>query len=172
MLARLTLEYRTPYPTSDDRQQIENYLATVRARRNAFEEIRRVVVAVIDRLIERMRQAYPEFARYHGHGFEKGHRDLVLLTQMAANAMFLGEYQTLDEMFTEWYRTIIKASHLSPTFVRDTLAVWREELQAALSDEAYALLRPVADHLAEYLTRIPVPPKDETGKRLPVPPRR
>jgi hypothetical protein len=56
--------------------------------------------------------------------------------------------------------------------VRPTLAVWREELQAALSDEAYALLRPVADHLAEYLTRIPVPPKDETGKRLPVPPRR
>jgi hypothetical protein len=171
MLARLVLEYRTPYPTPDERQQIENYLATVKVRRAALEEIRRVVTTVIDRVIQRMREAYPEFAKYHGHGFEKGHRDLVLLTNMTANAMFIGEYQTLDEMFTEWYRTILKAGHLSPFFVRDTFAVWREELQAALSDESYALLRPFAEHVSEYLTRIPVPPRDETGRRLPIPSR-
>lgn len=171
MLARLVLEYQTPYPTSEERQQIENYLATVKARRTALEELRRTVTMVIDRVIQRMREAYPEFAKYHGNGFEKGHRDLVLLTNMTANAMFIGEYLTLDEMFTEWYRTILKASHLSPFFVRDTFTVWREELQAALSDESYALLRPFADHVAEYLCRIPVPPRDETGHRLPIPAR-
>jgi hypothetical protein len=139
----------------------------VRARRAALEELRRAAVPVVDRVIARMRAAYPQFAKFHPQGFEKGHRDLVLLTNMCANATFLGEHDTLDETFTEWYRTVLKSVHVSPQFMADAFAAWLEELEAALSAEAFAVTRPHAEHLAHYLTQIPVPAKDETGERRP-----
>ncbi len=169
MLSRIVLRYRTPYPTAQERLEIEGYLATTKARRAAHDEVRQVVVAAIDQVIARMRAAYPQFAKFHGNGFEKGHRDLVLLTNMATNAMFLGEHDTLDEMFTEWYRTVLKAVHISPQFMKDTFTVWLEELKNFLSEEAFSLLRPHAEHLANYLAQIPVPAKDETGERRPLP---
>jgi hypothetical protein len=169
MLSRIVLQYRTPYPTPQERSDIEGYLATVKARRLALDEVRRAVVPVIDRVIARMRVAYPQFTKFHGQGFEKGHRDLVLLTNMAANAMFLGEHYTLDEMFTEWYRTVLKGVHLSPQFMKDTFTAWIEELGNALTDESFALLRPHVEHLSTYLTQIPVPARDETGERRPLP---
>lgn len=169
MIARRALSYRTNYPTANDRAEIENYIATAKARRAALEEVRRVVVPTIDAVIARMRAAYPEFARFHAAGFEKGHRDLVLVTNMAANSMFLGEHQTYDEMFAEWYRKILKAVHISPQFLRDTFTAWIEELDLALSAETFALLKPHAQHLADYLTQVPVPAKDETGRRLALP---
>lgn len=169
MLSRIVLRYRTPYPTAQERSDIEGYLATSKARRAALDEVRRAVVPVIDRVIARMRVAYPQFAKFHGQGFEKGHRDLVLLTNMAANAMFLGEHETLDEMFTEWYRSVLKSIHVSPQFMKDTFAAWVEELRNGLSDEAFALMRPHAEHLTDYLTQIPVPARDETGERRPLP---
>jgi len=172
MIARFAVEYRSPYPSATDRSAILNYLSTIQARREALEEVRRVCTPVIDRTVERMRAAYPEFGKYHGYGYEKVHRDLTLTTNLATNAMYLGEYDTLDEMFTEWYRTILKASHASPFCVRDTFALWQEELREALSPQAFSLLRPFTEHVAVYLCRIPVPPKDETGRRVKIPPRK
>jgi hypothetical protein len=169
MIARTVLRYRTPYPTAEERAEMENYLATAKARRAALDEVRRAVVPIIDKVIARMRAVYTQFAKFHPQGFEKGHRDLVLLTNMCANAMFLGEHDTLDDMFTEWYRTILKAVHISPQFMTDTFAAWLDELRAGLSDEAFALMRPHAEHLAAYLSQIPVPARDETGERRPTP---
>jgi hypothetical protein len=168
MIANVLYRQRTPYPNAKDRSEIENYLATTKARRTSLDEVRRVTVPAIDKVIARMRAAYPQFARFHNQGFEKGHRDLVLLTNMAANAMFLGEHATLDDMFTEWYRTILKSVHVSPQFLKDTFTCWKQELEATLSDEAYALMRPHVEHLSSYLANIPVPVRDEIGERKPL----
>lgn len=165
MISRIVLRSKTAYPTADERAAVENYLATVKARRAALDEVRRVAVPVIDKVIVRMRAMYPQFAKFHAQGFEKGHRDLVLLTSMCANAMFMGEHDTLHDMFTEWYRTVLKAVHVSPQFLKDTFAAWLDELRAGLSDESFALMRPHAEHLSEYLSQVPVPAKDETGER-------
>jgi len=170
MLARLVLSYKTPYPTASERAEIENYLATVKARRTALDEVRRVAVRVIDNVIARMRVAYPQFAKFHAYGYEKTHRDLGLITSLTANAMFLGEYETLDEMFTEWFRTIMKSVHISPQCLKDVYTAWIEELQANLSEDSFALLRPFAEHMRDYLIQVPVPAKDETGERRPMPP--
>ncbi len=169
MISNIILRAKTPYPTAKDRTNIENFLATAKARRAAFDDIRRLVIPIIDQVIARMRQAYPQFAKFHGQGFEKGHRDMVLLTNMAANAMFLDDLDTLDDMFTEWYRTILKAVHLSPQFLKDTYNAWLEELEIHLPSEAFALLAPYARHLANTLVNIPVPARDETGERRPLP---
>ncbi len=169
MLSRTLLRSKTAYLTAAERTEIENYLATAKARRAALDDIRKVTLPAIDKVIARMRSGYPHFAKYHAQGFEKGHRDLVLLTNMAANAMFLGEHETLDEMFTEWYRTVLKAVHVSPQFMQDTFTCWLEELKNHLPDESFGLLKPHAEHLSEYLSQIPVPAKDETGERRPIP---
>lgn len=169
MISRIVLKLRTPYLTPEQRGEIENYLATARARRAALEEVRRVIVRVADNVIQRMRVAYPQFVKFHVQGYEKTHRDITLLTGLATNAMFLGEHDTIDEMFTEWFRTIMKAVHLSPQVLRDVYTAWQEELRALLSEDAFALLQPHTEHIASYLTNVPVPVRDETGERRPFP---
>jgi hypothetical protein len=170
MISQLIYKMKTPYLTAKERGEVENYLATVKARRSALEEVRKVATPAIEKVIGRMRMAYPQFAKYHHQGFEKGQRDLVMLTNMAANAMFLGEHDTLQDQFTEWYRTILKSVHMSPQFMKDTFTAWQEELEAAMDEESYSLLRPTVEHLSNYLANIPVPARDETGERKPLPP--
>jgi hypothetical protein len=170
MISNLLYKQKTPYLAVKERGEIENYIATTKARRGALDEVKKAAVPAMDRVIARMRAAYPQFAKYHVQGFEKGHRDMVLLTYMAANAMFLGEHLTLQDQFTEWYRTILKSVHMSPQFLKDTYTAWQEELGAGLSGEAWSLLRPTVEHLSGYLANIPVPVRDEIGERKPLPP--
>jgi hypothetical protein len=165
MLTTVLNRLDAAYPSAEDRSRIENYLATVDGRRAALDEIRRQAGPVADKVMAGMRSRYPQFARHRPLGFEKGHRDMVLLTYMAGNAMFLGEHETLDDMFTHWYKTIIKAAHMSPQFMQDTFQLWHEHLRGLLSPAAWNLVRPHAEHLAELLTDLPVPARDETGER-------
>jgi hypothetical protein len=153
------------YPSAPDRAAIESYLATVKSRRAALTEVRRVTAAVAEDTVERIKGLYPQFTRYHAHGYEKGRRDMALLTAMVANAMFLGEDESLDDMFTHWYRTIVKGVHMSRQFMQDTFRFWHQALEKHLSDEAYALLRPHAEHLAGIVGDLPVLARDEVGER-------
>ncbi|CAN5350923.1 allophycocyanin subunit alpha [soil metagenome] len=170
MITNIAFKAKSSYLNSRDRSDIENYLATTKARRAALDEVRRLTTPAVDKLINRMRAAYPQFTKFHNQAFEKGHRDMVLLTQMTANAMFLGEHDTLQDMFAEWYRTILKSVHMSPQFMNDTFTTWQEELQSTLSDESWSLMRPHVEYLSKYLTNVPVPARDETGERKPLPP--
>lgn len=165
MLSRTLLRMDNRYPTAKERSALQAYLATARARRSALEEVRRSAVKVIDDLMAGIRRMYPQFGKVRPQGFEKGHRDLVLLTHMAANAMFLGETDTLDDMFTHWYKTMIKGVHMSPQFLTDTFVLWRESLERNLSPDTFSLMRPPVEHLTAILTDIPVPATDETGER-------
>lgn len=168
MICKLILQSKAPYLTAQERAEIESYLSTVKARRAALEEVRRNVGKIVERTVARIRTMYPQMARFHQNGYEKTQRDLGMITNLTANAMFLGEHETLDEMFTEWFRTIMKAVHLTPQLLKDSYGFWIDEMKAALSEECFALMRPHAEHVADYLTRIPVPARDEVGERVPV----
>lgn len=165
MISLIVRRLDNAYPTAQDRAAIENYLATVKARRAALAEVRRVSVAVAEDTVERIKVLYPQFARYHAHGYEKGKRDMALLTNMVTNAMFLGEDETIDDMFTHWYKTIVKSVHMSRQFMQDTFRFWREALEARLSPDAFALVRPHAEHLSALVGDLPVLPHDEVGER-------
>lgn len=165
MIARILLRTDNRYPTARERAELSAYAATARARRAALQEVRSAAPRIVDDLISALKPMYPQFAAIRPQGFDKGHRDMVLVTHMAANAMFLGETETLDETFTVWYRSILKAVHVSPQFLVDSFALWRSALERHLSPDTYALLRPYTDHLASALADIPVPAQDETGQR-------
>lgn len=165
MISRTLLRMDNRYPTAKERSDLQSYLATARARRSALEEVRRSAVKVTDNLMAAIRRMYPQFAKHRPQGFDKGHRDMVLLTHMTANAMFLGETDTIDDQFTHWYKTILKGVHLTPQFLTDTYAMWLDSLERNLSPDTFALIRPVAQHLAAALTDLPVPATDEVGER-------
>ena len=169
MISRLIGRLDNAYPTAEERAAVEHYLATADTRRAALDEVRGAAGPVADAVIAGMRTHYPQFGRHRSAGFEKGRRDIVLLTYMAGNAMFLGEHDTLDDMFTHWYKTILKGVHMSPQFMRDTFAFWQVHLKAHLSAAAWGLLRPHTEHLAAVLSDLPVPARDETGYRQAVP---
>lgn len=170
MIARIVLQSKTPYLTAQERAEIENYLATAKARRAALDDIRRHVGSIVEHTVARIRAMYPQMARFHQQGYEKTQRDLGMLTNLTANAMFLGEHETLDEMFTEWFRTILKSVHLTPQLLKDSYGIWIDEMREQLAEETFALIRPHAEHVADYLARIPVPARDEVGERVAVSP--
>lgn len=166
MIFRTILQSRTPYLTAQERSDIDKYLADVKGRRSALEELRRNAGRIVDRSVTRIRAMYPMMGRFHNNGYEKTKRDMGLVTNLTTNAMFLGEHETLDEMFTEWFRTILKSVHLSPQLIADSYAIWIEEIRDAVSEETFALIRPHAEHVAAYLAQIPVPARDEVGERV------
>lgn len=168
MISRILLSMDCRYPTAKERADMTAYLATARARRSALEEVRRSSTKVVDDVIADIRRMYPQFAKIRPQGFDKGHRDMVLLTQMAANAMFLGETDTLDDMFTHWYKLILRSVHVSPQFLVDSFNAWRASLERNLSPDTFSLLRPYTDHLTAHLTDVPVPARDEVGERRPL----
>ncbi|MFO0798588.1 MAG: hypothetical protein U0804_14025 [Gemmataceae bacterium] len=165
MISRTLLHMDNRYPTAKERSDLQSYLATTRARRSALEEVRRSAVRVTDDLMADIRRMYPQFGKIRPQGFDKGHRDMVMLTHMTANAMFLGETDTTDDMFTHWYKTMLRGVHLTPQFLADTFAQWLASLERNLSPDTFALMRPFAEHMAAALTDVPVPAKDEVGER-------
>ena len=165
VISRTLLRMDNRHLTAKERADLTGYLATTRARRSALEEIRRASVKIVDELMADIRRMYPQFGKIRPQGFDKGHRDMVLLTHMAANAMFLGETDTIDEMFTHWYKSILKSVHVSPQFLMDTFDRWRVSLERNLTPDTFALLRPYTDHLSATLTDVPVPARDEIGER-------
>ncbi len=167
MIMQMLRRLDNAYPTADDRAAVEGYLATVDDRRAALDEVKRVAGPVAEKVIAGMRDRYPQFARRRTNGFEKAQRDIGMLTQLAGNSMFMGEDETMDDMFTVWFQTILKGVHMSPQFMRDAFDLWLEHLRAMLPATAFSLLRPHAEHMAAVLTDLPVPARDETGARRP-----
>ena len=168
MVSRTLLRMDNRYPTAKERADLQTYLATARARRSALEEVRRAAGPAVEEMMAGIRRMYPQFGQHRPHGFDKGHRDMVLLTHMAANAMFLGETDTLDDQFTHWYKTMLKGVHLTPQFLADTFGLWQDSLERKLSADTFALIRPVVEHLTAALTDLPVPAGDEVGERRPL----
>lgn len=169
MISRIIFRLDNAYPTADDRSAIENYLATAETRRAALEEVRQAATVVPEKVVAGLRLRYPQFARLRSTGFDKVQRDMGMLTNMAGNAMFLGEHETLDHEFTIWFQTILKGAHVSPQFMRDGFQLWHENLRANMSPTAWGLLRPHAEHIAEVLSNLPIPARDETGERKATP---
>lgn len=165
MISRIVFRLDSAYPSADDRAAIEEYLATADARRAALEEVRRAATVVPEKVVAGLRQRYPDFARMRSTGFDKIQRDIGMLTCMGGNAMFLGEHETLDHEFTIWFQTILKGAHVSPQMMRDGFDLWHEHLKSNLSTAAWGLLRPHVEHIADVLTDLPVPARDETGRR-------
>jgi hypothetical protein len=165
MIPRALSRLDAAYPSADDRAAIEQYLATTESRRAALDEIRPLIGPVADYVVQGMQARYPQFARYRSTGFDKIHRDITMITALAGNAMFLAEDETTDDMFTVWFKTILKGAHGPPQFMRDGLGFWQDGLRTRLSPAAWGLLRPHVEHMTEVLTDLPVPARDEIGER-------
>jgi Phycobilisome protein len=166
MILNLMTRLDGRYLKSTERNEIKAFLVTLRPRRAAYDEIRQKIPKIVDGLIVEMRKAYPEFAKIRPQGFEKGARDMGTLTRFAANMMMFESNDYYDHMFTEWYRTILKSVHMSPQFLHDTFRIWHAEMEKHLTGDTCSKLRPYTQHLSTYLTEIPVPIKDETGRRV------
>ncbi|MGL6096468.1 MAG: hypothetical protein ACRC7O_11810 [Fimbriiglobus sp.] len=125
---------------------------------------------VADSVIREMRVRYSGFARHRPAGFEKGRRDVELLT---GNAMFLGENEAIAGMFTHWHKSILKAVHVSPQFKVGTFQLWHGDPKSHLSPPARRLLRKHVEHRTTAVSDLPVLARDETGERTaPAPARR
>ena len=92
MMTVLTLNtLRDRYPTAEERDRLTAYAAGVRDRLAAVRELESVEREVIEVTIDRIRDLYPNFTRYHAVGWEKGYRDMQLMLQFIAKATLVDD---------------------------------------------------------------------------------
>jgi len=166
MISRTLLRMDNRYPKAKERSDLLTYVSSAGGRRIALEEVRRKTGVAIDEVMSEVRKMYPQFGQYRPRGFDKGHSDMCLLTAMTANAMFLGETDTVDDQFVYWYQSILKSVHLSPQFLADSFRLWKEALRRHLTSDSFKLMEPFVQHMIAVLSDIPDPAKDEVGERL------
>ena len=165
MIADLLLRLPNRYPTAAERTRATDYLATVPARLAAFEELRVTQKAVIAEVIAEYAKLYPRFNQYHPAAWDKATRDMEHYVVFCANAVVLGETDALDNSWLHWFRTILKAVHMTPQFMHDAFRLWDAASKRQLSPATYALMKPVLDHMAKRLCDLPEPARAEVGDR-------
>ena len=162
MLTVMTLNtLRDRYPTGDERDRLTNYATGVRGRLSAVQELESVERAVIEVTLERIKELYPNFTRYHAVGWEKGYRDMQLLLQYIAKAMLVDDVRLLDDQVLTWVRTIFKSLNFTPKFLRDSYTLLRDSVKVAVKPRTFALLEPYLTHTIHYLSDIPEPVRPE-----------
>ena len=152
---------RDRYPTADERDRLSEYAAGVRGRLAAVQELEAVEREVIEATLDRIRELYPNFTRYHAVGWEKGYRDLQLLLQYMAKAMLVDDVRLLDDQVLTWVRTIFKSLNFTPKFLRDSYTLLRESVRSGTKPRTFALLEPYLTHTIHYLSDIPEPTRPE-----------
>jgi len=162
MLTITTLNtLRDRYPTGDERDRMTEYATSVRARLAAVQELEKVERDVIELTLNRIKQLYPNFLRYHAVGWDKGFRDMQLLLQYMAKAMYLDDPKYYDDVVLTWVRAIFKSFNFTPKFLRDSYTVLKDNVRAKVKPRTYLLLEPYLTHTVEYLSDIPEPVRPE-----------
>jgi hypothetical protein len=162
MLTVMTLNtLRDRYPTAEERDRLTAYAGGVRSRLAAVQELESVERVVIEVTLERIRELYPNFTRYHAVGWEKGYRDMQLLLQYMAKAMLVDDVRLLDDQVLTWVRTIFKSLNFTPKFLRDSYTLLRDGVRVAVKPRSFALLEPYLAHTIQYLSDIPEPVRPE-----------
>lgn len=152
---------RDRYPTGEERDRLTDYAGSVRARLTAVQELEKVERDVIELTITRIKQLYPNFTRYHSVGWEKGYRDMQLLLQYMAKAMYLDDMKYYDDVVLTWVRTIFKSLNFTPKFLRDSYTILKDNVRARVKPRTYLLMEPYLTHTIEYLSDIPEPVRPE-----------
>jgi Phycobilisome protein len=152
---------RDRYPTAEERDRLCEYASSVRARLVAVQEMQQIEHDVIVTTIERIKQLYPNFTRYHAVGWEKGYRDLQLLLQYMTKAMYLDDAHYYDHQVLTWVRTIFKSLNFTPKFLRDSYTILRENVRSRAKPRTFALMEPYLTHTINYLADIPEPVRPE-----------
>ena len=162
MLTVMTLNtLRDRYPSADERDRLTAYAGGVRGRLAAVQELTALEHVVIEVTLERIKELYPNFTRYHAVGWEKGYRDLQLLLQYIAKAMLVDDVRLLNDQVLTWVRTIFKSLNFTPKFLRDSYTLLRDSVKVAVKPRSYALLEPYLTHTIHYLSDIPEPVRPE-----------
>jgi len=162
MLTLATLNtLRDRYPTVEERDGMIEYASTVRARLTAVQELDKVERDVIELTLQKTKILYPNFVRYHAAGWEKGYRDMQLLLQYMAKAMYLDDAKYYDDAVLIWVRSIFKSLNFTPKFLRDSYTILKDAVRAKVKPRTFALMEPYLTHTIDYLSDIPEPFRPE-----------
>lgn len=165
MIHAIALNLDNRYLTRQERDDILGYAQSSKSRLDVFDELKRHARAVSEEMVEEMKKLYPNFQKYRTYGWEKAARDVELTILLAANALLLGDKNSLNERFLIWFRSILKSQHFTPQFVEDTYRIVEQRMMEKLSAAASEMARPFLNHLTKFLSDIPEPATPEVGDR-------
>jgi hypothetical protein len=162
MTSLLTLTHlRDRPPTAAERDALIQYAGSARDRQTAVEEVESAGDAIVDDVMARMKQAYPNIPRYHVSGFEKGYRDNRILLTYLGKCMYLNDEALLDEQVLVWVRTLFKSFNFTPKFLRHNFTLLREATRRNVTPRTFLLLEPFLDHTIAFMSDIPEPTRAE-----------
>ena len=145
------------YFTLDEQKRILAFTTTLPQRFAAAAAVQQAEEAIVRRVVDQMRLAYPNLERFHESGWDKTNRDVQLALRYIAQAMVLDDIEGLKDRLLYWFRTILKSVSLTPGSIRDAYTWLREACRERLPADAFALMLPALDITIEILSDFPEP---------------
>ena len=156
-IQRIIHESDSRYLTSDEKDEVRNYLKQFEQRLDVAAQIEEAEDVAVRFCIDNTRKRYPNFDKYHEKAWAKAFRDVQLTTRYAVQAMLLEDRQMLQDKLLFWLRTILAGLNFTPEFNRDTYTFLREGFRQNLSPDSYQEIEPYLDLVIETMSDFPEP---------------
>lgn len=157
LLTEIVNASESRYMSREEQGRLMAYAETLPQRFRASAAVEQAEDEIVSTVIEKLKQAYPNFGKHHDQAWEKGTRDLQLVLRHVTQAMVLDDVQSLNERLLYWFRTILMGVNITPQFIRDSFTMLREACRDRVAAEDFALLDPALLNTIEVLSDIPEP---------------
>ncbi|MGL4464328.1 MAG: hypothetical protein ACRC1K_19425 [Planctomycetia bacterium] len=145
------------YLSREEQEGVLKYADSLRVRFEASREVERHEEAAVRAALDRLKGRYPNFARYHDQGWEKGVRDMQLVVRYMAQSMVMDDTEVAVHKLYLWLRTIIASLGMTTQFMRDAYTLLKESFQERLSRQTFAMMEPHFDRAIDVLSDFPEP---------------
>jgi hypothetical protein len=145
------------YLTPEQQKQLLDYTNSLPRRLKAARAVEAQEAAIVERCHARVRDRYPEFERYHRHGWDKSFRDVQLVLRYNVQGMLMDDPAVPEDKLLGWFRTLIAGLDMTPAIFRDTFSALQDACREVLPADAYALLEPFLERTTAYLSDFPEP---------------
>jgi hypothetical protein len=147
------------YLNKEETDALLAYTNSVPKRLAAAKAVEQKEREAVQWTLDELKKKYPNFAGQHDRGWEKGFRDMQLVTRYLVQGMLMDDLDVASEKLLYWMRTITACFGLTQQFHRDSYTLLRDAFKARLPADAYALMAPHFERTIEVLTDIPEPYK-------------
>jgi hypothetical protein len=145
------------YLSPQEQGSLLEYTRSLPKRFEAARLVQAKEMEIVEHCYEQLRRMYPNFERYHKHGWDKGYRDTQLVLRYNVQGMLMDDAEIATDKLFGWLRTLFAGLDLTPNLVRDTFAALAGACRAKLPADAFALLEPHLNRTIEVMSDFPEP---------------
>lgn len=145
------------YLTNGEMKDILAYTNSLPQRFKVAGLVEKHELEAVRHSIEKMKPRYPGYEKFHAKGWDRGARDLQLVTRYVVQSMVLDDATVMEDKLLYWMRTMLSGVDLTPQFIADAYELLMEGFRDKLPQDAFEMVEPFLARAREILSDIPEP---------------